>query len=669
MPQRVTITDTIVNSQGIAPNGAVMAGRRWIVKPTLPSPNDLTTQAAAFIQSNKDKSANVAVWRNVKYGQDPVGDLRFKPARLYDYPSGTYDAQGPTPPPYQRYVDELGKDGRYNLGFPDVGVYDWIGSNTKETEGCLNLAIFAPEGLSNRPVCFHIHGGGWGVYHVEGPHQLGHYMAAHMGCVVVLVEYRLSTFGHFPHPAIIEDNEPSVAYTDIKKALEWVNTNIAAFGGDPTKVCVSGSSAGGAAGLLIMEDDEVQAWFNSAFIGSGGGLSPYPTESFYTPRMLIFEKAIISASPFLPSMHLDYPMVSHAIADRGFTWAIQHAVYPHHIQALADARDIPTTQSIMSAMEGTVDTLELESVPTDNVFPFKRNNYVNAIEAAKDGKFRKPFVSLFAECEAVNLLGEDYVSIRDALLNMSEDTLNNLAQRLGYIDYDQWKNGNWMPNNGLDSLTSAQFQTNYDAEAIDCENRRVLYTHAVFGYPAWRIARGAAETASASAYLMVNNFSANSIWAGHSQEVPLIMGNIEWIVSGKKEFPNAVVPGGYVNNHMDGIYVSELMMNIYAKLAATGDPNGAYSYNGFDLFSDTNTHPDLVIGGSFTATPVAFSVVDQGKANIIGKTTGDPIDNLNAGTFVNSDIEQGLDLTRDAKMTYDVYMSAAFEEYLSLLEP
>lgn len=662
MPIRAVRTDIPVVSGSVG--GATFEGRRWVVSPHVPIPLDGTTQAAAYIAANKDKTKNVAVWR-IRFGKTPTGDLRFKPCQIYVYPPGLHAAYGPGQPPYQRYATELAKVGRPEFGEPDVGDYDWIGMGTQETEDCLWLTIFAPEGATGRQVNFHISGGAWGVYHQDGPQQLGHRLAAHKGSVVVLPGYRRSIFGHFPHPDLIEDNEPSVAYTDIKKALEWVHNNIAAFGGDPAQVGISGTSAGGAAVQLLLADDDTQTWFRAALIGSGGGTARYLPASYYTKRSMKDEMAIRAASPVLFSQHPDYRTLKQAIDAMGFAWAMQHAARVETLQGLHDARTTVSADSVAAAQAGG--SLVLMETATDNVYPFQRSDDYSAVEAAKSGKFRKPFVSLFAECEALNLLGDDYVSLRTALLALSTATLNGWAQRLGYADYEGWKAGAWMPVGGLESLSSSQYKTAVDPLCVDCENRRVLYTHAVFGYAAWRVARAAIETGSATSYLACNNFSANSIWAGHSQEVALMMNNVEWVVAGGGEYPDATVPGLYVNNRMDAFYVSEFMMQMLAALAATGNPNGPFSYAGFDLFADPATHP--ADGGQFTATWHEYEIANPGHMNVIGKYF-DPLDNLNAGTFgPGGDIVAGLDIQRDARVRYVEYMEAAMLEYLSLLEP
>lgn len=142
-----------------------------------------------------------------------------------------------------------------------------------------------------------------------------------------------------------------------------------------------------------------------------------------------------------------------------------------------------------------------------------------------------------------------------------------------------------------------------------------------------------------------------------------MLGNPLWVVAGLQDFPAANPPGIYENLRMDAIYASEIMMQMLAALAATSDPSGAYSYNGFDLF-DGNPPAD---GGSLSLSSLTpYTLVDPGHANVFGKYF-DPLNNLNAGTFDGTGV---IDLAsqRDAKISYVEYMDAAMLDYLSKLE-
>lgn len=666
MPQRTFKTSTV--AAATLSGGVTLNGRVWEVQPLLPSPLDATAQAATYRAANTSKSLNANVWLGVQYAQHPVEGLRFKPAQPFTYTAGTYECVDHPAPPYQSYVDELGRDGRTDLGQPTVGTYDWIGMGTRESESIATANVYTPDTPGPHPVILQIHGGGYGVYHAMGPQQYGHRLATHKGCAVVTVEYPLSVFGNAVFPETLTMAEPSTVYTFVKTALKWVHDNIAAFGGDPDRVCIAGTSAGGALVQMLMTDDDTQGWFSSAWIGSGGGLGVYMGPDSWGNgfiwRGMTHEKALRAAAPFLSSLDTQFRTVQQAIDANGFLWALQHAFRPEHIMALADrGRDLQAA-SVRAVVAGTGNLQWGFREATENVYAFKRTEYANAVAAAKAGKFRKPFVALFAECEALNLLGGDYVTIRDTLRAMvasNSPAFDNWAQNLGYANYEDWLNAPWQPPGGFGSLSTAQFNPATDPLAIGLEPLRVLYTH-TFMWPAARAARAATDTGSATAWLVGNNFSANSIWAGHSMEVPLMLGNPIWNVAGLQNFPLANPPGIYENARMDLLYVSEILMQMIAALAATGDPGGAWSYAGFDLF-DGNPPAD---GGSLTVDPQSFT---PEYVNLIGKYA-DPVDtmnNLNAGTFFPGTPVIDLDSQRDAKMQHVRYMVPAMAAYLSKL--
>lgn len=644
---------------------ATLNGRVWTAKPPYVSPNDATPQAAVYRAMTASSSLSCKVWLGVR----AASYTRFKPAAPFTYAAGAYNCTVQPTVPHQTYFEELGSDGRPGLYGTTVGTYDWPGIGTVESEdagGVVN--IFAPATPGPHPVLFHIHGGGWGVYHALAAQQWAAFYAAYFNVVVVLPEYRLSTFGHFPHPDLIEDGEPSVAYTDLKECLRFVNASIDEFDGDAARVMASGTSAGGAAVLLLQEDDEAVAWLSAAHCDSGGGSAPYLTDAFYGPRVDNFERSVRLMARILTSAHADYRTVQDAFDDgRDIEWVWQNALRPEHVQAMADIGPTVTATSVRSVLDGIGDLVPSRRNEPENFYPYRRGVYASGIAAARAGKIRAPTIFSYAECEALNLLGSDYTSIRDTLRALPTATLDGWAQRLGFATYAAWKASDWittLASGDLQNFSSAQFKTSIDTLAADCENRRVLYTHAVFGYPAWRMARATVENGG-DAWLVVNNFSANSIWAGHSQMVPLVMGTVEWNVGGVQNFPSATPPGDYANVRMDIIYAAlGIVGPMIARMAATGDPNGAYTFPASALLSG-NPPAD---GGSLAGTWQPYSLAQPGHHNVLGKYF-DPDDNQNAGTFFAGTGVLDLASQRDARTTYAEYMQTAYLEYLALLEP
>jgi acetyl esterase/lipase len=98
-----------------------------------------------------------------------------------------------------------------------------------------HLDIYSPiEPVENAPVLLQVHGGAWilGSKDQQGIPLMQHLAAK--GWVCVAINYRLAPRDPWPAHAI-----------DIKKAIRWIRENIAAYGGDPGYIAITGGSAGG----------------------------------------------------------------------------------------------------------------------------------------------------------------------------------------------------------------------------------------------------------------------------------------------------------------------------------------------------------------------------------------------------------------------------------------
>jgi len=204
------------------------------------------------------------VFRNIPFAAPPVGKLRWAPPAPPAAWSGERDAtvNGPS------CMQPMNADGSPNVG----------GANGPMSEDCLQLNVFAPKAAKKAPVMVWIHGGGhrtgagW-VY--DGSNF------ARDGVVLVSINYRLGPLGYFAHPALTREAgaEPTGAYglMDQIAALEWVQRNIAAFGGDPKNVTVFGESAGGMSTLALLATPKAKPLFKKAIVQSGGGWFPVST--------------------------------------------------------------------------------------------------------------------------------------------------------------------------------------------------------------------------------------------------------------------------------------------------------------------------------------------------------------------------------------------------------
>ncbi|WP_228539504.1 carboxylesterase/lipase family protein [Nocardia sp. XZ_19_385] len=117
-------------------------------------------------------------------------------------------------------------------------------SVARQDEDCLNLDVVTPKSTAGRalPVLVWIHGGSF-TYGAGSQYDAAT-MAAAGEVVVVTINYRLGAFGFLNYPALNNDSG-NLGLQDQRAALQWVQRNAAAFGGDPRNVTLMGQSGGG----------------------------------------------------------------------------------------------------------------------------------------------------------------------------------------------------------------------------------------------------------------------------------------------------------------------------------------------------------------------------------------------------------------------------------------
>jgi para-nitrobenzyl esterase len=156
----------------------------------------------------------------------------------------------------------------------EIGVYAGPPNNN---EDCLYLNVFTPainsigskaNNETNLPVIFWDHGGGDDG---ESNDYDGSKLAFQGNVIVVTVNYRLNNFGMMAHPALDSEGHLFGDYgiLDNQFALHWVRDNIAAFGGNPHNVTISGQSFGGWLSTAEMLSPLAKGLFQRAALQSG----------------------------------------------------------------------------------------------------------------------------------------------------------------------------------------------------------------------------------------------------------------------------------------------------------------------------------------------------------------------------------------------------------------
>jgi para-nitrobenzyl esterase len=203
---------------------------------------------------------DVRVFKGIPYAAPPVGDLRWRAPKPAAHWEGT------------RQADQFGP------------VCMQGGGNQKMSEDCLYLNVWtgaqaagskaSSKASEKRPVMVWIYGGGYTGGSGSQPMYDGEALAK-KGAVVVTFNYRLGTLGFFSHPELTKESDrrgaANFGVMDSIAALQWVQRNIARFGGDPKQVTIFGESAGAgmvanlmtipsAKGLFVRAIGESSAW-------------------------------------------------------------------------------------------------------------------------------------------------------------------------------------------------------------------------------------------------------------------------------------------------------------------------------------------------------------------------------------------------------------------------
>lgn len=210
----------------------------------------------------RDRGADVFL--NIPFGAAPVGALRWKAPAPPPAWKGARDATKFGPACMQRDAQPAGP---WSIEYFVAGPY---------SEDCLSLNVWtiAKPG-AGQAVALFIPGGGFN----QGGGGVPIYNGANMakaGIVFVTMNYRQSMAGFLTHPALTAEAGHSGNYglTDVIAALTWIRENIAAFGGDPTKVTVMGQSAGAGAINALLRSPQAKGLFRAAILDSGVRVGP-----------------------------------------------------------------------------------------------------------------------------------------------------------------------------------------------------------------------------------------------------------------------------------------------------------------------------------------------------------------------------------------------------------
>ena len=206
--------------------------------------------APAFVTINSGSlrgaaTADVISFKGIPYAAPPVGALRWR---------------APQPVSPWQDVRAAAQFGPRCMQPDDV----------PKSEDCLTLNVWRPAAASAipLPVMVWIYGGGL----LNGTSACPAEPLARQGIIVVSMNYRLGRLGFFVHPAQLAETpdelQGNYGYLDQIAALQWVQHNIKAFGGDPSAVTIFGESAGGGSVIVHLTSPLSRGLFQRAIMQS-----------------------------------------------------------------------------------------------------------------------------------------------------------------------------------------------------------------------------------------------------------------------------------------------------------------------------------------------------------------------------------------------------------------
>lgn len=306
----------------------------------------------------------VDIYKGIPYAAPPVGQRRWKP-----------------PAPVQPWTEVMQAK---KAGLPCVqptidrpGIY----SNPPEavSEDCLTLNVWSPKQAENLPVFVWIHGGalrtGAGSEAMYDGRKL-----AKEGIVVVSINYRLGVLGYMAHPELSSESPEGTSgnygLMDQIAALEWVQENIDAFGGDKSNVTIAGESAGALSVMFLMTSPKARGLFHKAISQSGYMASqPELTEKAHgmpsAESVGTWLTAQLGAENILDLRAMDSSDLSKQADAAGFLpWGTVDGVYlPDQMPAVFDAGDQAKVPLLAGFNEGEIRSLRAlaPSVPESKV--------------------------------------------------------------------------------------------------------------------------------------------------------------------------------------------------------------------------------------------------------------------------------------------------------------
>ncbi|KAH7052379.1 Alpha/Beta hydrolase protein [Macrophomina phaseolina] len=315
-------------------------------------------------------AGGVESFKGIPFAQPPVGPLRLKPPQPITESFGTIQAVG-IPDSCPQFYVQIDTSTLVGDVIADLIGNPAVQAATQSSEDCLTLNVQRPTGTtadSKLPVLLWLFGGGFEF----GSNQLYDgtpFVTKSVGLgkdiIYVAINYRVGGFGFLAGQELQADGSTNLGLRDQRLALQWVQDNIEAFGGDPEKVTIWGESAGAISA------------FDQTIINGG--------DNTYNGRPL-FRAAIMNSGSLVPAQD-----VSSEKAQNIYDTVVRNAGCSGQVDTLSCLRGL-STQDFLSAANNVPAIFGYRSVdlsylprpdPSDDFFPESPDAAVAAGRVAK----------------------------------------------------------------------------------------------------------------------------------------------------------------------------------------------------------------------------------------------------------------------------------------------
>jgi para-nitrobenzyl esterase len=428
------------------------------------------------------------------------------------------------------------------------------------SEDCLYLNLWKPAGAkpeAKLPVLVWIHGGAF--VGGSGSGSSGNAFAT-QGVILMTINYRLGRLGHFAFPALSKEHpeEPkgSYAFMDQIAALQWIQDNISAFGGDPDNVTIFGFSAGGVSVHSLLTIPAAKGLFQKAISHSGGG-----RDGVLTGRPIRKENAD--------------PLYQVSAETIGINFARKHGIEGTDAAALAKLRAL----SVEEIVDGGQETDGREGPRTYSGPILDGKLVVETAESAYKAGRQASVPLIIGNCSAE--IGGAFVS--------TSSSKEELFAQFGELKEE----------------AEAAFDPEGDKEFAEVITK--FNTNWVWGEPGRMTARAFVSQGDAAyifqfGYVPAPMRERARFGAGHGSDVAFVFNNLD----GRRRAPETTP---------EDEKLAQIMNSYWANFAKTGNPNG----KGLPLWPGYDTKKEMILDIELDGDAVGKPDPRKAKLDVIEK--------------------------------------------------